>query len=473
MTLFAERPTEQVGPRAPRSPQARRSPARRSPQPAQPGRSRRDAGIDAARAACLVVVFVLHAMMVGVTVGPDGPVLENAMEQWDGFAAATWIVQVMPLFFVIGGYAGWTAWQSMRARGGTAAEFVRARVERLVRPAIALVVAVGAALGLLALAGVPAEVVATAGFRIGQPLWFLAVYLACTALVPMMVRAHERRPIATLAGLATVVVSVDALRVATGIEAIGFANLLFVWLLVQQLGFVLAQGHVDRMPRRARLLVAGAALALLFAITHGGPYTPDLFQNLNPPTAALVVLGVVQLMLFSLVRARLRRWAERPRPAALVARFGEWGMTLYLWHLPAFVALAAALLVAHQAFGLELPDPVSPEWWASRPAWLVGAAVVTAMLVRVFARYERGSGTGPRAVGVRLRVRVPLGVAVVAGIVGVGVALVIGFAPLPALLSVALLAVALAGARRAVPAVGAQPTRNSAIVSASERGSHR
>ena len=61
----------------------------------------RDAGIDAARAACLVVVFVLHAMMVGVSVGADGPVLENAMTGWGGFAAATWFVQVMPLFFCL------------------------------------------------------------------------------------------------------------------------------------------------------------------------------------------------------------------------------------------------------------------------------------------------------------------------------------------------------------------------------------
>ncbi|WP_350347753.1 acyltransferase [Agromyces sp. G08B096] len=434
------------------------------------GRSGRDAGIDAARAACLVVVFVLHAMMVGVSVGPDGPVLENAMEGWAGFAPATWIVQVMPLFFVIGGYAGWTAWHRLRERGGTPAEFVRGRLARLVRPAIALVVVVATALAGLVLAGVPAEVVATAGFRIGQPLWFLAVYLACTALVPAMARLHERYPLVTFGALLAAVLAVDVLRFATGVEGIGFANLLFVWLLVQQLGFLLAEGRVDRMPRRTRLLVAAVAVAVLLVITLAGPYTPDLFQNLNPPTVALVLLGVAQLALFSLVRDRLRSWAVRPAPAALVGRFGEWGMTLYLWHLPAFVGLAAGLLVLHEVAGVALPVPLTPEWWMSRPLWLVGAAVATALLVRVFARFERG-GTGRSVAAPRTRVRVPVWLAVPAGIVGVGVALVIGFAPLPALAAVVLLWIALAGSR--APAAAAQPTRNSAMVSAIERGSHR
>ncbi|WP_127792402.1 acyltransferase [Agromyces sp. LHK192] len=454
---------------------------------AGPRRSSRDAGIDAARAACLVVVFVLHAMMVGVSVGPSGPVLENAMDGWGGFAAATWVMQVMPLFFVIGGYAGWSAWTSQRARGATAASFVRGRLERLVRPAIALVAVVAAALAALAAAGVAPEIVATAGFRIGQPLWFLAVYLACAALVPLMVALHERMPLATVAGLVAVVVGVDLVRLQTGIEGIGFANLLFVWLLVQQFGFLLADGSVDRLARRTRFGLGVGALVGLAALTLVGPYSPDLLENLNPPTLALVVLGVAQLMLFSLVRAPLRRWAERPRPSRLVARFGEWGMTLYLWHLPAFVALAGMLLVLHGAVGLDLPEPLSEAWWATRPAWLVVAALATAVLVRVFARFERGrgggrgrvrAGGGParaeggirRPAGMRMpqvprMPRVPVAVAVPAGIIGVGVALVIGFAPLPAMISAALLLVALRGSSRrsvapaAASAIAASPGR--------------
>lgn len=421
----------------------------------------RDAAIDAVRAGCLVVVFVLHAMMVGVAVGPDGPVLDNALEVWAGFAPATWFVQIMPLFFIVGGFSSWGAWQRRRARGASAAEFARDRLARLVRPAIPLVAGVGLALAAATAAGLPDEIAATASFRIGQPLWFLAVYLGCTALVPAMARLHERHRSATLVALVGAVVAVDAVRAATGIEAIGFANLAFVWLTMQQFGFLLAEGRIDRMPRAARLRLALCSLGGLAAITLAGPYTPDLLQNLNPPTICLVLLGTAQLVLFSLVREPLRRWAERPRPARVIGGFGEWGMTLYLWHLPAFVLLAAGLLAANAAWGLALPAPLTGDWWATRPLWLVAAAAMTALLVAAFARWERGGrarGIAPRPGGAvgrggfaeaspALLPRVPAGIAVPAGVLGVGIALIAGFGPLPAALSLVLLGVALAGSR--------------------------
>lgn len=423
---------------------------------------RRDASIDAARAACLVVVFALHAMMVGVSVGADGPVLENALEHWAGFAPATWVVQIMPLFFVIGGFAGWSNWRRTQQRGQGAAHFVRGRLARLVRPAIALVAVVGAVLAALTVLGLPAETVATAGYRIGQPLWFLAVYIGCSSLVPAMAWLHARHPLVTVAVLGGVVVAVDVARATTGIDAVGFANLLAVWLLVQQGGFFLADGTIERMSRAARLGVAAGAFGVLLALTVAGPYSPDLLMNLNPPTVCLVVLGVAQLALFSLVRPALRRWAERPRPARLVARFGEWGMTLYLWHMPAFVAIAGLLLVLHDAVGLALPAPLTEEWWLSRPLWLVVAAIGTAAFVRTFARWERGARTEPRT-GAERHARdaggraaspapgrprhVPVAVAVVAGVLGVGLVLVLGFGPWIALAALLLLAVASRGAR--------------------------
>ncbi|GAA1968150.1 acyltransferase family protein [Agromyces allii] len=446
MTLNAERIT--ASGRVPASSREERSPAGATGDRVKAGRaaggSHRDAAIDAARAACLVVVFALHAMMVGVSVGAGGPVLENALEHWDGFAAATWFVQIMPLFFVIGGYSALSQWRRMQARGADAATYVRGRLARLVRPAIALVAVVALALAVLAAAGLPAEVVATAGYRIGQPLWFLAVYLACTSLVPLMAQAHARHPFVTVGALLAVVVAVDALRMSTGVDAIGFANLLAVWLLVQQGGFLLADGTVERMPRASRLVVAVAALGALAALTLAGPYSPDLLMNLNPPTVCLVVLGTAQLMLFSLVRPALRRWAERPRPARTIASFGEWGMTLYLWHMPAFILLAGVLLWLNGTVGLALPVPLEPEWWATRPIWLVAAAAVTAGFVRVFSRWERG---GARRVGGPARVRVPVGVAAVCGILGVGLVLVFGFGPWIALAALVLLGVALRGSR--------------------------
>lgn len=427
--------------------------ARRASGRAASARPVRDVSIDAIRVVLLVAVFVLHAMMVGVSVGPAGPVLENALEGQAWFGPVTWIVQIMPLFFIAGGFSSLTHWRSMRHRGSSPADYVRARLERLVRPAFALVMVVAVALVVLSLAGVPAELVATAGFRIGQPLWFLAVYIAISALVPLMVRAHERARVLTPLALLAGVVAVDAVRIGTGVEAIGFANLLLVWLLVQQLGFHLADGGVDRLTRRTLWIIAAASFALLAVLTTAGPYEVDMLENLNPPTACLVVLGVGQLALFQLARPAIRVWVERADASRLIAAAGERAMTVYLWHLPVLIALVGLLLVVSSVTGLALPEPLSAEWWASRPLWLGVAAIAVIPVALGFGRFERGRarGAGRAVVDASTgRDRSVAGTVIdaVSGAGGVLVLLVAGFGPVPAAIALALLGIALVGSER-------------------------
>ncbi|WP_136707424.1 acyltransferase [Agromyces sp. H66] len=422
----------------------------------------RDTSVDAIRIALLVVVFALHAMMFGVTMGPDGPVLENALENQAWFAPVSWVVQVMPLFFIAGGFSSLHHWRSMRSRGATPADYVRGRLGRLVRPVIAVVVVVAAGLVALSIAGVPADVVATAGFRIGQPLWFLAVYVGLSALVPLTVRAHERARVLTPLALLGAVVAVDVTRLSTGIEAIGLANLLLVWLLVQQLGFHLADGGLDRLSRRTLWGIAGGALSLLAVLTVIGPYPVDMYDNLNPPTVGLVVLGVAQLALFQLTRPRIRAWVGRADASRAIAALGDRAMTVYLWHMPVLVALAGVLLVANATFGFALPEPLSAAWWASRPLWLgVGAAAVVPVVL-VFARFERGrrmSRTGSPAASAAPSNRPTAAAAwstafdAACGVAGVAVVLVAGFGPLQAVVALALLAIALRGSGPLLAAV--------------------
>ena len=58
-------------------------------------RVERDTSVDAIRVVLLVVVFALHAMMFGVSVGPDGPVLRNALEGQAWFGPVSWFVQIL------------------------------------------------------------------------------------------------------------------------------------------------------------------------------------------------------------------------------------------------------------------------------------------------------------------------------------------------------------------------------------------
>ncbi|MFP3466384.1 acyltransferase family protein [Leifsonia sp. SIMBA_070] len=355
--------------------------------------SHRDSAVDLVRAACLVVVVLLHGLMVGVSAGPSGLVLENALDRWSGLAALTWVAQVMPLFFVLGGFSGYGQWMRLREGGVGYGGYLRLRVQRLLAPAAAAVAATAVLLAALSLAGVPAEVVAVAGYRASQPLWFLAVYLLCAAALPPLVAAHRRAPVITVVALGGAVAAVDALRGATGVGALGFANLAFVWLLVQQLGFWIASG--DRLPagRRGRLLVAGAALSTLLIACASGVYSFDLYADLNPPNGALVLLGVAQAALFLAARDRLRAVAARRPVAAVTGWIGARAMTIYAWHMSALLALAGLLI----ATGAPLPEPLSGAWWATRPLWLLAVVAGVAAVATVASRVETSPASAGRA----------------------------------------------------------------------------
>lgn len=356
---------------------------------ASAGRRGRDAAVDLVRAACLVLVVLLHACMVGVSIGADGPVLENALEGWAGFPALTWLAQIMPLFFLLGGFSGFLQWGGYREAGRGYGEYLAGRMRRLLLPAGAALTAVVLLLAALALTGVPAELVATAGFRMSQPLWFLGVYILCTAALPPLAELHRRAPAAAPLALGVAVVVVDALRAGTGVTAIGFANLLFVWLLVQQLGFLLAN---DAPAPRVLAVTAGGALATLALLCALGVYSFDLYANLNPPSGALVLLAVAHLALFRLARPRLRALAARPVLARACALVGERAMTVYAWHMPALIVLTGGLLLS----GLPLPEPLSADWWLTRPLWLLAALGVVAVTAAAAGRFEGRSAARGR-----------------------------------------------------------------------------
>jgi peptidoglycan/LPS O-acetylase OafA/YrhL len=382
--------------------------------------TRRDAAVDLGRAGALVAVVLLHALMVGVSTGPAGPVLVNAMEAWPGFAALSWLVQVMPLFFLLGGFSSFTQWTRMRDRGAGYGDYLATRLRRLFVPGVAAFAATAVLLSAVNLSGAPADIVAVAGFRIGQPLWFLGVYVLCTVAVPPMVALHVRAPVVGLAAPAALAVAVDVVRGATGVPALGYANLVFVWLAVQQLGFWFASGRFDRLSRGRLMLVAVSAACVLAVVCSTGAWSFDMLANLNPPTPALMVLAVVQLAGFLLLAPALRRVAARPVARVSVDWISARAMTVYLWHMPAVIALAGALLLS----GVPLPVPLSADWWLSRPLWFASVLAVVGIVVVAAGRFEGSThAAGDRPLGL-----VRTLVAAVAGAGGVVLALLGGSA---------------------------------------------
>lgn len=417
--------------------------APRTATPLPPQRPTRDTGIDLIRALCVLGVVLLHAMMVGVTVIDSGPLFENASEGSWWITPLSWILQVMPLFFVIGGFSGYLAYRRLQRRGGTATEFVAGRLHRLLRPAVLTIAVVGFALAALTVVGVPADLIATAGFRYGQPLWFLGVFVLCQALLPLLAAAHERAPYLTIGGLATASVVVDSLRAASGFDGLGFLNLAFVWLALQQLGFFLADGRIDALSRRVRIVAVSGAAAFLAVTFVTGVYSPDLIANINPPTAALLLVGVVHTGVISLHRDRIEGFSRRPRAAAFTGFVTRRAMTIYLWHMPILLAMAGLSATFALITGGVLPIPGSVDWWAGRPLWLVTALMLTAIVAVAFTRFE----TQPAPEATHSGRALTLGAFL--GLIGIVTLLVLGTSVATAMIAVALLAAALRLARRA------------------------
>lgn len=407
--------------------------------------SKRDLTLDLARVFCVLLVVVIHLLMVGVKT-EGGLALERPLEAQPWFAHVTWVGQIMPLFFVVGGFASMTAWRSLQRRGGDGDDYVKSRVLRLAQPAFPLFVfyAIAAFAGFLIVeqtGAIPAEVLDGVFIGAGSPLWFLAAYGICQALVPFLARMHAVAPKRTVLVLLAGVIVVDVIHYATaelpGLTSywLGLLNLLFVWPLIQQIGFWYADGFFDRRPWWQLLLISLVSVGMLWPLTTYGPYDVNMLTNLNPPTLPLVFLGLSQAAFLRLLKRPLTALMRTTPAKAVVFVVGTRLMTIYLWHLPLIVALSGLAILIPGAS----PDPGSATWWWTRPIEYVLVLVALFGLSFVVGRWEqpREVGITPPRVFVALAVVlsvvvpiliIPLGldlVLAIAGAVTFGVAILI------------------------------------------------
>lgn len=353
--------------------------------PRTPDSSRRDLTLDLARVVAVCFVVVVHLLQVGVGRGPDGAIVTSRpaeMQPW--FDTATWFGQIMPLFFVVGGFASATGWATWTSRGGDARGFIRSRALRLAQPALPLFLVVAAVLVTAALVGVDTTLVDAAGVGVGMPLWFLAAYLLCQAVVPLTTHWHEVAPRRSLVALLIGVISVDALRFGSGVEDLGYLNLLFVWPLIQQLGYWYRDGWFERRSTLSLLALPVGSSLVVAAVVIWGPYSSNMLANLNPPTLPLVLLGLAQACLLRLAKPALTALMRTRMAQAVVFVIGSRLMTVYLWHLPVILIVSGIALVIPGA----APNPASAEWWETRPLVFVATAIALWLLSLVLVRFE-------------------------------------------------------------------------------------
>ncbi|MFM6847841.1 MAG: acyltransferase, partial [Terrabacter sp.] len=87
------------------------------------------------------------------------------------------------------------------------------------------------------------------------------------------------------------------------------------------------------------------------------------------------------------LRPVMARVLARPRVWRVVVSVAPFAMTAFLWHLTALMAVLLGL----RGLGLEQPAIGSWTWWLSRPVLFAVLAAVTAALVAVFVRFDRGT----------------------------------------------------------------------------------
>ncbi|MEV6472958.1 acyltransferase [Streptomyces sp. NPDC051657] len=354
----------------------------------------RDRYVDLLRVASLGAVVLGHWLMAAVT--PDG--VGNLLAVVPALQPLTWLLQVMPVFFFVGGFSHALSYRSLLRKRPEGSEdsvypaFLRARLQRLLRPTTVFVLVWGAAALLVQLLGGGGGLTGVTLRMVTQPLWFIGIYLAMVAFTPPLLRLHERYGWGAFAGLAGAALAVDVLRFAAGVPYVEFLNFAFVWLAVHQLGFLRADGRIRRPA-----LLAGAGLVTAIAVVAFGPYPLSMVgmpgekvSNMAPPTLALLCHGLWLVGAVELLRAPVARLLERPRVWRTVVAANGVAMTAFLWHLTAMFGVYGALL----ALDVELPEPASAAWWAQVPLRLVLAAALTAGLVAAFRTFERPvSGT--------------------------------------------------------------------------------
>lgn len=357
----------------------------------------RDRAVDGLRALALLAVPTGHWLLGGFTLDAGGG-LHNAspLSAFGGLAPASWVLQMLGIFFLVGGYA---SVQSFRRRKGSTRAWLGGRIARLGRPVLGVTAVWALAAPVLYAAGVPEATLRTGATLVIQPLWFVGVYVVVTALTPYCVRAAHRLGGWAAAPLLGSVAVVDFLRygpladsVPSVLSALALLNILPGWLFAYQLGVSWGEGRIGR--RGSWLLLVGGAVlfAALLAVFHypasmvGVP--GETRTNSHPPSLLVLALASAQSGAAMLLRDRLAGLLSRPALWAPVVVINLCAMTILCWHQTAMLAAAVPGSFVGELAGLTTA-PDSLGWIAARLAWMPVFAALLVLIARYALRFEQ------------------------------------------------------------------------------------
>ena len=335
--------------------------------------------VDALRAGCIAVVVIWHCSLSAVHISSDGTfAMPNPIDSIPGGWVLTWLLQVMPLFFVVAGYTTHLALSHRRAPAMT---FWRKRVNRLLTPLVPMLVlwAVIEVAGRAFFAGTYRPVFDWA-MPVFVPLWFIGMLGVVTALAPLTHTWHLRAPVLTLGSMAAGVVACDLVRFGLDFDPAGWFNTVLVFAFCHQLGYAWRDGRLDRSGRQ----LAWLGFAALVGVTSLGPYpgsmvaTPSTaISNMAPTTMAIALVGIFQLGLAICVTPWLERILQSRRAWSSVITVNVVAMPVFVWHMTALLAF----LVVSTAAGFEITGAMDSTWWLLRPVWIAGPVALGVPMV--------------------------------------------------------------------------------------------
>lgn len=345
----------------------------------------RDRAIDVLRLASLIVVIVGHGIMLLVRFDETGIHLENLLGYTSVLQAATWMLQVLPLFFFAGAAASARSFDGRVAWG----PWLFRRAQRLYRPVffyLAFWVLIGTPLIWLF---VPPEISDPVLALSTQLLWFIGAYLGVLACLPLLARIRDARQLwVTVGGLYALTGMMDVLRISGFGAIVGLSNFLWVWLIPAALGVGYWRGLIRR---DSAVTGALAMIAVDVGLVRWGPYELSLvgidsqkLSNMVPPSLLLAGHCVVLCLLAVAIAPWLNRWAQRARVWWFVAIGNGGAMTLYLWHMPALIAIFG---LSH-ALGHDRSTPEQDGFIPLLVMQMVGFLLLTAVLFRLLLPLE-------------------------------------------------------------------------------------
>ena len=348
--------------------------------------------VDFLRALSILFVIIGHWLLATFYFENNqitaGIILEvNPFSMW-----LTWGFQVMPIFFIVGGYSNAVSLESAQRKGITYAEWLYTRLNRLVKPLLLLVIFWAFLSFLLNVFGTREELIRFGSRASFVPTWFLAIYIIIAVLAPWLWKLWKRYGFYSFLFFVLLAVITDLIFFNFELKGIGWSNYFWVWFSIHILGFAWR----DKRLNNTGYTICGAIIGVisLYLLIFYGPYplamagSPgESISNTLPPKITLIALGIFQFGLLLSIEKPMQKVLTDAKLWTTTVIINSMIMTVYLWHVTAMI-IVVALLYLIGGIGLTI-EPGTNLWWNTRPLWIFTLCVFLLFFTLVFSRFER------------------------------------------------------------------------------------